>query len=388
MAFCEHCGKVVSYSAKFCRSCGGSLLPESQQPLLDVASVDAVLTATPVVSASASASDPTPSAPSLLTGEAGVVVRSVSEAVADARRTGISQPHPQHENVVITSEGKVSPATGYQWADATQGNYCVIPVGGTQYGVSRSVSEVVADARRTGISQPHPQHENVVITREGKVSPATGYQWADATQGNYCVIPVRGTQYGEAGTAHPFRDGQTIKVYFVDDDPRKGLIIPHSLCSVTQLSVMDNFAKENFRKMKEKADEQSKNCCCCFLFFLIAFAVIIIIMIDASDSGDSDDYNNYNNDDYNSRSLYTQQENDTRALVGIPIILIGAASRSARNNTRMSDSTNAVWKGCCTAMNSIPMGVKGEYVAPVVGGCCSSGEKGYILLTFGAESLV
>ena len=324
MAFCEHCGKVVSYSAKFCRSCGGSLLPESQQPLLDVASVDAVLTATPVVSASASY--PTPSAPSLLTGEAGVVVRSVSEAVADARRTGISQPHPQHENVVITSEGKVS--------------------------------------------------------------PATGYQWADATQGNYCVIPVRGTQYGEAGTAHPFRDGQTIKVYFVDDDPRKGLIIPHSLCSVTQLSVMDNFAKENFRKMKEKADEQSKNCCCCFLFFLIAFAVIIIIMIDASDSGDSDDYNNYNNDDYNSRSLYTQQENDTRALVGIPIILIGAASRSARNNTRMSDSTNAVWKGCCTAMNSIPMGVKGEYVAPVVGGCCSSGEKGYILLTFGAESLV
>ena len=43
MPFCDHCGAQVSPSAKYCRSCGGSLLPESSQPLLDVASVGTVL---------------------------------------------------------------------------------------------------------------------------------------------------------------------------------------------------------------------------------------------------------------------------------------------------------------------------------------------------------
>jgi hypothetical protein len=82
-------------------------------------------------------------------------------------------PNPDHDNVVMGSDGHWYPAPGYEWASGDESDLRVVPL----------------------IGATHPDHPNIVMTETGWL-PEPGYRWATDNHADLSVVRA-------VGAAHP-----------------------------------------------------------------------------------------------------------------------------------------------------------------------------------------
>jgi hypothetical protein len=120
-------------------------------------------------------------------------------------------PHAEYPDVVWNADGKLEPASGYEWVSDDPDNYNVV-LGAGQPGTdiasapSTETTTTATDASGApAAGAPHDTYPNVVWGAYGLLEPALGYEWGSDDPSDFTVRPATGSEVaavpdGDAGT--------------------------------------------------------------------------------------------------------------------------------------------------------------------------------------------